>query len=49
MENRNLIEVEAVVEVPVDIDVETFSEHFSNWINSMEWNSCTIISPYNEG
>lgn len=48
MENKNLIEIEATIEVPSNIDLITFSRHYDEWIYSMGWSSCGIIRPYND-
>ena len=48
LDGTNLTEVKVTIETPPEIDDKKFSQYFFNWIESMGWSCCGIISPYKE-
>ena len=44
----NLTNLSGVIETPPEIDSDKFSQHFINWIESMGWSFCGIISAYKD-
>lgn len=35
--NTNLVNIKGTVEIPSNIDVDTFEQYFHNWLESMGW------------
>ena len=48
LEGTNVIKIEGYIETQPEIDIDIFSQMFINWIESMGWNWCCILSPYEE-
>ena len=48
LEGTNLIDLNGTVETPPGIDSSKFDQYFINWIESMGWNFCGVIAPYDE-
>ena len=48
LEGTNLSEIRGIVETPPEVDTDRFSQYFSNWVDSMGWSYCGMISPYKD-
>jgi len=48
IEGTNLTNIDGTIETPPDVNLDTFSEMFMNWIDSMGWKACVIFKPYQD-
>ena len=48
LEGTNLININGTIETPHEIDIDKFSQYFSNWIDGMGWSFCGSMSPYTD-
>ena len=48
LNGTNLTKIAGVVETPPEIDLDKFSQYFTNWIESMGWSFAGGFSPYKE-
>ena len=48
LDGTNLTEINGIIETPPEVDYDKFSQHFTNWIESMGWSFCGSFNRYKD-